>query len=76
MCNQEYIQNLCSNIRILRQRERLTLSDMAARLGIPEKDVALLEKGSLPEGLEVEALIRLEKEFNISLKEIFLPFNG
>ena len=31
-----------------------------------------LEKGVLPEKLTVENLVRLEKEFGISLKDLFL----
>lgn len=74
MCNLKYIQNLCGNIRILREREGLTLPELASRLELSEEDVARLENGDLPEGLKVEALVRLEKAFDVSLKDLFLPY--
>ena len=73
MCNLKYIQNLCDNIRILRQREGLTLSEFASQLGLSEEDVIRLENGELAEGLKVEALVQLEKVFGVSLKDLFLP---
>ena len=64
---------MCENIRTLRLREHLTIENMAQRLGIDREQLQKLEDGILPEAMTVEMLVRLEKEFDVSLKEIFLP---
>lgn len=73
MNNAFFIQNLCTNLVKLRSRADLSAEEMACRLGISAAQLGLLENGVLPEALTVEALVRLEKEFGISLKEMFLP---
>ena len=73
MNNAFFIQNLCTNLARLRRRADLSVEEMACRLGINAAQLGLLENGVLPETLTVEALVRLEKEFGISLKEMFLP---
>lgn len=73
MNNQHYIQTLCENIRKLRHQNDLSIEEMAARLNISEEMLTTLENGRLPDDLEVESLVRIEKEFGISLKELFLP---
>lgn len=75
MRNQQYIEIFCRNIRTLRERSRLSEQELAERLALPAASVAQLEKGTLPEGLELEALVRLGTEFGISLKDMFLPLS-
>lgn len=73
MNNSQYIQTLCTNIHTLRQREGLSAETMANRLGIHIDLLTQLENGILPEELTVEALVRIEQAFGVSLKDIFLP---
>lgn len=73
MRNQQYIQNLCQNIRTLQERKGLSTEEMAAELGISRELFSRIENGELPDGLTVETLVRLEGKFGISLKDLFLP---
>lgn len=73
MRNQQYIQNLCQNIRTLQERKGLSTEEMASELGISRELFSCIENGELPDGLTVETLVRLEGKFGISLKDLFLP---
>lgn len=73
MRNQQYIQNLCQNVRTIREQRGLPLEKMAEELGISRETLSAIENVVLPDGLMLETLVRIEASFGISLKDIFLP---
>ena len=72
MNNTEAIRNLCKNIRNFRYEHDLSAEQLAKTLNLSAQQMATLEEGILPENLTVDSLVRLEKEFGISLKDLFL----
>lgn len=72
MNNTEAIRNLSKNICDLRCERNLSAEQLAQCLNVSPEMLETLEKGVLPEKLTVENLVRLEKEFGISLKDLFL----
>jgi transcriptional regulator with XRE-family HTH domain len=54
-------------LRILRQRERMTLRQLADMLGIHNSHVARIEQGQKP---SVELILKISHLFNISLDQL------
>lgn len=74
MKNEECLFNFCENIRIWRQVNALSLEKMAHHLGISEDMLSKLERGIVPEELEVDTLIRAGGLLKIAVDKLFFPF--
>lgn len=64
------IQNFCNNIKLLRQRNKLTKVKMCNILRISARSLNMIENGILPPKTSCEVLIRACRYFSISPKEI------
>ena len=62
---EENINILCQNIKILREKNKLSKKEMAKRLGMGVCTLSKLEKGILPKRLSVEMLFVIERDFGI-----------
>ena len=69
-CNE--IKVLCKNLRELRKALGLSVKSMAKRLHISAQTLLSLENEKLPPKLSVSFLFRIEEEFGISPKDMFL----
>ena len=69
-CNE--IKVLCKNLRELRKTLGLSVKSMAKRLHISAQTLLSLENEKLPPKLSVSFLFRIEEEFGISPKDMFL----
>ena len=70
--NRNEIKELCKNLRELRKALGLSVTSMAKRLHISPQSLLSLENENLPPRLSVSFLFRIEEEFGISPKEMFL----
>ena len=73
MNNQIYIDQLCKNILLLRQRSHLSQAEMADKLGISLPALQSIECGFLPEDSDWSILFRINTTFHIPPDKIFLP---
>ena len=56
---------LCKNIKILREKNKLSKKEMAKCLGIGVIALSKLESGILPKRLSVKILFLIERDFGI-----------
>ena len=73
MSTKEEISIFCENIKTLRTREGLSREQMAQRLGTDAKTIELIENKIIPEKLGCDIIFKINKEFGILPKDIFLP---
>lgn len=65
MQTEKIIEIFCENVKILRKRHGLSQKEMAERLHIGTRSLALLEKGKMPPRLNAEILIWIYRNFGI-----------
>ncbi len=66
MSKQEYMQNICANVRHLRKHHGLSRSAMAHKLGISLKTLDSLESGAVSKCCSVNLLYNICDVFGIS----------
>ena len=66
------IQFFCKNLAALRKATGASVTTMAERLHISPRTLRSLEGGILPPRLSVSILFRIEKEYGIPPKDMFL----
>ena len=64
------IQIFCDNIKLLRQRNNLTKTEMCKILRISNHSLQMIESGVLPPRMSCEVLIRACRYFSVSPKDI------
>ena len=65
------IRCFCKNIVALREKHRLTHTEMAKILHISEESVISLEKGEAPREVTADTVIYAASYFNLSANELF-----
>ena len=70
MRKQDDYQNICANIRYLRQRYGLSRTAMAHRLGVTIKTLDLLEAGIWPDRIRIQLLFNICTAFKIPIKAL------
>ena len=63
----------CENVLKSRKKEGLSCEVMAKRLGIGKSTLRSVERGVLLPRLSCGILFRVEREFGVSPKDMFLP---
>lgn len=74
MTSDNELENLCQNIRRTRERDRLSITQMARILGISPRTLKKLEAGILPPSAGVDIIFRLAGYCGKKPCEVFLPF--
>ncbi len=69
-----YSKIFCDNLKQLRKKEKLAISEMAKRLNISTKSFATLESGILPPHISISILFTIEKEFGIAPMDMLTPY--
>jgi transcriptional regulator with XRE-family HTH domain len=64
----DYRKNFSTNLRCLRQREKMSLQDLASILSVTNQAVSLMELGRRSPSFEI--LCSIADVFNISLDEL------
>ena len=72
MTTQDEYQNVCENIRFLRQTYGLSRTAMAHRLHITVKTLDSLEMGIFPERIHIGFLFHVHKAFGIQPKRLLM----
>ena len=62
---------LCQNIKFLRQKHKLTKTQMSNILGISIRTLNRIENGILPSRISCEVLFRIQSNFGIRARELF-----
>ena len=65
----DYIYIITENIKWLRNKNNLTLNEMAKILGTSTYSLKKLENGILPKRLDIDFLFKIQTYFNIPAKE-------
>lgn len=65
-------RNFCENVKFLRLKHNLTQKEMAHICGIGIKSLALIEKGIIPERLNVSILFSIMDYFGIHPRDMFI----
>lgn len=66
------IKNFLDNIAYLRKQNKLSKRKMAEMLGIGVKSLNRIESGELPPNMGVNIVFKIEKNFGVSPKNLFL----
>lgn len=73
MSIKEEVLIFCENVKTLRTREGLSREQIAQRLGTDAKIIESIENKIIPEDLGCDIIFKINKEFGILPKDIFLP---
>lgn len=68
----EEINNLIENIIYLRKKNNFSKKLMAEKLGVSTYSLNIIENGRIPDGVSVELLLNIEKEFGILPSQQFI----
>lgn len=68
MSTRDEYQNVCRNIRYLRQINRLSRTAMAKKLHITLKTLDILESGVFPERINISLFFHVNQAFGITPK--------
>ena len=71
MKNNDQIYIFCENVRRLRKNSNLTKTEMAKRLKISLRSLALIENNILPKRLSANILCKIYLEFNVRPSDMF-----
>ena len=66
---------LCQNIKFLRQKHKLTKTQMSQILGVSIKTLNRLENGILPPRISCELIFRIQRHFGIQPRQLFYILN-
>lgn len=69
------IEIFCKNIKCLRVGRRLSQKEMAKKLGIDVKRLSMIERGFIPQDLDVTILFQIHRIFGVLPSDMFLPFS-
>ena len=70
---EEFYRIVGLNIEVKRKRAKLTLEELAEKLGVTSRTIQNYEKGK---GLTIIAIYKLRKIFNCELDEFFLELEA
>ena len=71
MTANEMISQFCGRIHELRKKEKLSLTELAHRSGLPLEMLESLECGILPEEMMVDDAFALARAFHCKIYELF-----
>lgn len=61
------------HVRRIRREQKITQKEKANRLGISVNTLSMIERGILPPRLSCEILFRMQDQFGIQPKDLFMP---
>ncbi len=68
-------QIFCENIKILREKNNFSQTQMAQKLGVSLKTLRFLENGTLPPRVSVKIIYNIHNNFGIEIQDIFSPLD-
>lgn len=63
----------CENIKKLRKKKGLSQKQMAKIMGISTITLSWLERGHVPQDMDVEVILNLSEFYHCESKDLFLP---
>ena len=60
------VQNLCTNVKYLRRKNRLSKKEMARRIGIGTGSLTKMERGELPPRVNCKIFLQIYFSFGIT----------
>ncbi len=69
--NDQYVENFCNNVTMLRKKNNLTQKEMAKICKIGVKSLSLIEHGTLPQRISADVLFSIQRHFQIPVHKLF-----
>ena len=67
------IQIFCKNVRYLREKNKLSLSDMAKIMHVSVPTIIRIEKGDIPEHTQISVVFHVASHFSYHPARLFQP---
>ena len=72
MTVEEQVKAFCQNIIVLREKNDMSIEDMAEIMGISPNALESVEKGKLLDDVPFDVVFRIEKYFGIKAYKLFV----